>query len=143
MSRLAPDRSFDRLDRVPCADGRALDLTHYPLPFDTEELLLLCGVDGPVVMHYLDTGWALQIDWDRALLPDLMLWVSQRGRAGPPWNRRHCALGVEPLNGAFDLGRVAAPPAGHALADRSGLALRPGAPLRLDYRLAAWPERAP
>jgi hypothetical protein len=69
-----------------------------------------------------------------------MLWVSQRGRAGPPWNRRHCALGVEPLNGAFDLGRVAAPPAGHALADCRGLALRPGTPLRLDYRLTAWPQ---
>jgi hypothetical protein len=137
ISRLAPDRSFADLAAVPRSDGGTLDLTNFPLPIDTEELLQLRAPDGPVVLHYLDAGWTLQIDWDHALLPDLMLWVSHRGRRHAPWNGRHLALGVEPVNGLFDLGRVATAPIGHPLAGRHGPSLVPGAPLRIRYRLAA------
>jgi len=143
ISRLAPDRSFADLAAVPLADGGTLDLSRYPLPFDTEELLQLRSLEGPVELHYLDAGWSLQIDWDHALLPDLMLWVSHRGRRHAPWNGRHLALGVEPVNGLFDLGRVSAAPAAHPLAQRHGLSLVPGQPLRIGYRLAARPEVGP
>lgn len=139
VSRLVPDRAFERLDRAPCSDGSTLDLTRYPLPQDTEELLQLRDVDGAVSLHYLDAGWTLQLDWDHRVLPDLMLWVSHRGRDHPPWNGRHLALGVEPVNAPFDLGRVAAPPAGHPLADRRGLTLTPDEPLIVRYRLTARP----
>jgi hypothetical protein len=142
ISRLAPDRSFADLAAVPLATGGTLDLSRFPLPIDTEELLQLHALDAPVVLHYLDAGWALQIDWDHALLPDLMLWVSHRGRRHAPWNGRHLALGVEPVNGPFDLGRVADAPGGHLLANRGGLSLAPGAPLRIAYRLAARPQAA-
>lgn len=142
ISRLAPDRSFDRLDAVPLAEGGTLDLSRYPLPVDTEELLQLRALEGPVALHYLDAGWWLQLDWDRTQLPDLMLWVSHRGRRHAPWNGRHLALGVEPVHGLFDLGRVSAAPAGHPLAPRHGLALRPGEPLRIACRLSARPEAA-
>jgi hypothetical protein len=74
--------------------------------------------------------------WDQDQLPDVMLWVSNGGRASFPWNGRNHALGIEPVNGAFDLGRVAAPPADHPLATRRGLTLRKAKPLRLDYRIA-------
>lgn len=140
VSRLAADRRFDRLAAVPCADGTPLDLTRYPLRVDTEELLQLRDLAGAVTLHYRDAGWALQLDWDRALLPDLMLWVSHRGRSHAPWNGRHLALGIEPVNGAFDLGRVAAAPAGHPLADRHGIALQPGEARVLRYRFEAMPE---
>jgi hypothetical protein len=140
VSRLAADRRFDRLAAAPCADGTPLDLGRYPLDIDTEELLQLRDLAGPVTLHYRDAGWALQLDWDRRLLPDLMLWVSHRGRSYAPWNGRHRALGIEPVNGAFDLGRVATAPVGHPLADRHGLALRPDAPCVLRYRFAAMPE---
>lgn len=140
ISRLAPDRSFDRLEAVPLAAGGTLDLSRFPLPVDTEELLQLREPGGPVVLHYLDAGWALEIDWDHAPLPDLMLWVSHRGRRHAPWNGRHLALGVEPVNGLFDLGRVATAPAVHPLAGRRGLPLVPGEPLRIHYRLAARPQ---
>jgi hypothetical protein len=139
VSRLGPDRSFERLERAPCRDGSTLDLTRYPLPHDTEELLQLRDVGGPVLLHYADAGWALQLDWDHHVLPDLMLWVSHRGRAYPPWNGRHLALGVEPVNGVFDLGRVATPPPGHPLADRRGVPLVPGVPFTLSYRMTARP----
>jgi hypothetical protein len=141
VSLLAPNRSFDRLNAVPRADGSVADLTHYPQPIDSEELLQLQDISGPVTLHYVDAGWALVLDWDRTLLPDMMLWVSHRGRRHAPWNGRHWALGLEPVNGAFDLGRVATPPADHPLAAHPGIALQPGVPWVLRYRLSAQPAR--
>ncbi len=139
VSLLAPDARFERLDQVPLAAGGTLDLTRYPLAADSEELLQLRELDGPVALHYVDAGWTLQLDWDHRALPDLMLWVSHRGRAYPPWNGRHLALGVEPVRGPFDLGRVAAPPAEHPLADRRGLWLTPEEPFILRHRISANP----
>lgn len=139
VSRLAPDRSFEGLAQVPCAGGGSVDLTRFPLPFDTEELLQLRDVAGPVTLRYLDAGWSVQLEWEHRPLPDLMLWVSHRGRTHTPWNGRHWALGVEPVHGVFDLGRIAAPPADHPLADRTGIALDPDVPLVLRYCLSAAP----
>jgi hypothetical protein len=48
------------------------------------------------------------------------------------------ALGAEPVNSVFDLGRVARPPDGHALADRLGIALQAGQAWRTRYRIAVW-----
>ena len=147
-SRAMPGATFDALNAVPMAPeegGGMLDLSRYPLPFDTEELLQLREVRGPVSLHYLDLGWKVSLAIDcPELLPDLMLWVSHRGRRQTPWNGRHLALGVEPVHGVFDLGRVATPPADHALADRAaGLALRPGEPLQIDLRIWASPDEVP
>ena len=138
-SRLASDARFDRLDAVPLADGTAGDFSRFPQPADGEDLLQLMDIVGPVTARYLDAGWALTLDWDRALLPDLMLWVSHRGRLAPPWSGRHLALGVEPVHGAWDLGRVGRPPADHPLAARAGIALHPDAPCVIRYRLSAEP----
>jgi hypothetical protein len=145
-SRVRADARFERLQAVPLArpEGAATqaDFSRYPQPVDSEDLLLLMGLAGPVSADYLDAGWRLTLDWDRSQLPDLMLWVSHRGRLHPPWNGRHWALGVEPLNGAFDLGRVARPPAGHPLAARPGLPLRAGQTTTLCWRLSAQPLAA-
>jgi hypothetical protein len=136
ISRLAANRRFADLRAVPRTDDGSADLTQFPQPIDSEELLLLQGVNGAVTLHYVDQGWSVALDWDRALLPDVMLWVSQRGRRHAPWNGRHLALGVEPVNGAFDLGRVASPPADHPLAKR-GIKLVPGTACVIHYRLQA------
>ncbi len=155
VSRLAPGESFAELSAAPLAGGATLDttpgtrpdanpaatldLSRYPLPFDTEELLQLPALTGPARADYLDLGWSLEIDWDRAALPDLMLWVSHRGRSAPPWNGRHLAIGLEPVNGPFDLGRVAVPPPAHPLASRTGIALEPGRAWVLHSELRARP----
>ncbi len=138
-SRLRPDARFERLADAPGRDGTRLDLSRMPQPVDSEELLQLMAVDGPVRAHYLDAGWTVELDWDHALLPDLMVWVSHRGRPQPPWNSRHWAIGLEPVNGPFDLGRVAAPPADHPLAARPGLSLAAGEVRHLASRISAWP----
>jgi hypothetical protein len=139
ISRLQADATFARLDKVPLQGGTTADLSRFPLAFDTEELLQLQAISAPVELRYVDLGWTLQLDWDRSLLPDLMLWVSHRGRTAPPWSGRHWAIGVEPVNGAFDLGCVATPPPGHGARRHMGLALHPEHPLTLEYRLAARP----
>jgi hypothetical protein len=43
------------------------------------------------------------------------------------------------VHGVFDLGRIAAPPVGHPLADRAGITLDPHVPRVLRYRLSAAP----
>lgn len=138
-SRLRTDTAFAALHSVPTADGGTLDLSRYPLPVDTEELLLLRSVETPVTARFVDRGWSLQLDWDHAALPDMMLWVSHRGRRHAPWNGRHWALGLEPVNGLFDLGRVARPPQSHPLAPRRGVALAPASVWRLRAELRASP----
>lgn len=139
-SRVAAGARFVSLAAVPLADGTRGDFTRFPQPADGEDLLQLMDVDGPVRLAFVDAGWTVALDWDRGLLPDVMLWVSHRGRAYPPWNGRHLALGIEPVNGPMDLGRVAAPPAAHPLASRPGLFLVPGAPTVIRARLSAAPS---
>jgi hypothetical protein len=137
VSRLAIDRRFADLSRAPTRDGAPMNLARYPQSTDSEELVQVMQVTGPVSLDYLDQSWRLNLEWDLDALPDVMLWVSHRGRRHAPWSGRHLALGVEPLNGAFDLGRVAVPPGGHPLAARRGIALEPEAPALIRYRLSA------
>jgi len=146
-SRIAGDARFETLSAVPLAPAEPTgdsrrnvgDFTVYPQPTDSEELLQLMDIRGPVSADYLDAGWRVTLAWDHALLPDLMLWVSHGGRLHAPWNGRHHALGLEPVNAAFDLGRVATPPPGHPLATRVGLELKPGTPCVIRSRLSARP----
>jgi hypothetical protein len=142
-SRLASNTRFTDLAMAPLADGGTTDLTRYPQPANGEDLLQVTGVRGPVTAHYLDAGWSLTLDWDRTQLPDLMMWVSHGGRHHAPWNGRHFALGLEPVNGMWDLGRVTRVPPGHPLAPRTGLQLTPGEPRVIRYRLTANPSANP
>jgi hypothetical protein len=139
VSRLQPDARFASLSRAPARDGREIDLSRYPQAVDSEELVQLLDVTGPLALDYLDQGWSLEVGWELASLPDVMLWVSHRGRHRAPWNGRHLALGVEPLNSVFDLARVAAPPGAHPLAARGGVALDPAAPWVTRYSLRGIP----
>jgi hypothetical protein len=135
VSQLVPDCSSTDLAAMPGLAG-PIDLTYLPLPLKTEELLQLKDCKPPFSLYYETEGVTMTLWWDQDQLPDVMLWVSNGGRAGFPWNGRNHALGIEPVNGAFDLGRVGAPPANHPLAMRRGLALQKEKPRRLDYRIA-------
>lgn len=136
VSRLRPGGISADLSAMPAISG-TLDLTHLPLEGRTEELLQLMDCAPPFSLHYDREDVELSLWWDQQKLPDVMLWISNGGRSAYPWAGRNYALGIEPLNGAFDLGRVAAPPADHPLAVRRGLALKKDRPMRIDYRLMA------
>lgn len=142
ITRLHPDCRSERLDAM-CAAGGPLDLSHLPLADDAEELLQIRALRtapdaAPFSLHYLDYDAHVGLWWDNTQFPDLMLWLSNRGRPEFPWQGRHLALGAEPLNSVFDLGRVARPPAGHPLADRLGITLQAGQAWSTRYRIAAW-----
>lgn len=166
ISRLRPDTRSASLARMAGTDG-PLDLSRLPLPGPSEELLQVRGLRSPApaaaggapggasgnasgpaslapfALHYLDYAASVGMWWDTAQLPDLMLWISNGGRIHFPWMSRHLAIGAEPVNSLFDLGRVAQAPAGHPLADRLGIALSPQQPWQTQYRIAAWHQAAP
>lgn len=139
VSCLIPGGMSNSLQRMPGRNG-PLDLTRFPLPFATEELLQLAMCRSPLVLRYLQSRIEVLLDWDCEALPDVMLWISNGGRRGTPWNGRHFALGVEPVNGFFDLGRVLVPPPDHPLRTRRGLLFSAATPRRIRYRL--WARQA-
>ncbi len=141
-SRLLPDVRSDSLAQM-AASGGPVDLSRLPLAGLQEELIQVrapapAGTAAPFALHYLDQQACVGLWWDTTELPDLMLWVSNGGRTHSPWDGRHIALGAEPVNSLFDLGRIASAPPGHPLADRLGVQLVPDHPWRTSYRIAAW-----
>ncbi|MGY0193880.1 hypothetical protein ACWA7J_02275 [Leptothrix sp. BB-4] len=136
VSRLRPLATASSLTAVPSLDGiTALD--RLPLMHDTEELLQLEGCAPPFALDYLAEGVRVELDWDTAVLPDALLWFSNRGRRHPPWSGRHVALGIEPMSGFFDLGRVVTPAPDHPLAGQHGIRLDPAQAQVVSYRLSA------
>lgn len=140
-TRLRPGQCGRSLEAMPGEEG-PIDLSRLPLERDGEELLQIRGLrstgdEAPLRLRYLDHDASVGLWWDNSQLPDLMLWVSNRGRREFPWQGQHVALGAEPLNSLFDLGRVAKAPPGHPLADRLGVELVVGRPWKTSYRIAA------
>lgn len=147
ISRLLPDTRSAQLDALAGIHG-PLDLSHLPLREDGEELLQVRALHAgrhaaPFSLNYLDYDARVGMWWDTRQFPDLMLWLSNRGRPEFPWQGRHVALGAEPVNSVFDLSRVAHPPPTHPLADRLGISLQAGQPWRTQYRIAAWSGALP
>lgn len=103
ISRLSPGDTFNSLTRVPTCEG-STDISTLPLNFETEELVQLCGTEGLVDLENRAEGYCVTLNYDPAIFPSILLWISNRGRREYPWNRRHLALGIEPVCGAFDLG---------------------------------------
>jgi hypothetical protein len=136
VSRILPNRAFASLTEIPTAAG-PMDVTRLPLSERTEELLQISGCQPPFVLRYPAKQADVLLDWNSEDLPDALLWISNGGRTREPWSGQHFALGVEPAQSFFDLGRVVVPPAGHPLANRSGLAFEAGKPRTISYRLSA------
>lgn len=99
-----PDAVTQDWRAVPLKAGGTIDPSILPLAMHTEELLQLIGADGRAVLINRPENYSVELTWDAADFPDLLLWFSNRGRAMPPWSGRHLALGVEPVRSAFDLG---------------------------------------
>ena len=97
-----PARTFDSLDCVAAPGGHTVDLSRLPLGAPAEDVLLLAGVTGPVTAKFHDDCTTLRLDWDRAILPSLLLWLSDRALQERPWSGTYRALGVEPIAAAFD-----------------------------------------
>lgn len=97
-----PGQTFSRLDAVPARAGGTVDLSRLPLPGTTEDVVLLAGARGPVEARFADSGTRVVLDWDRSIVPHVMLWISDRALEEEPWRARYRGLGVEPIAAAFD-----------------------------------------
>lgn len=134
---VAADQTFDQLSDAPRRDGGTVDLYSLPPAEATESLVQLCGVDGVMCATYLDEGFRFKLIWDARQLPSCLLWISNGGRSAWPWNRRHFALGIEPVCTAFDQGVVASTQA-NPISERgvaTAVPLDPATPLEIRYRM--------
>lgn len=104
VSRLQPDVGGQPLRRVACKDGSFADLGRHPLPYTTEELVLVTGHGGGATLTNEAEAYAVRLDWDAAVFPSCVMWISNRGRSAYPWNSRFQALAIEPMVAPFDLG---------------------------------------
>lgn len=135
-----PGARFTSLEAVPLAAGGTRNFTRFPLAGDSEELLLLVGVSGVAELSLPGQGVRYRLSWDPAKLPQLILWVSNRGRKYAPWDGRNVCLGIEPVCSAFELGgaiSVADNPisrGGHA----TSITVTPEVPWSAGFRLEAF-----
>lgn len=128
-SVLVPATEFGDAACAPLRDGSFLDLTSLPLTMQTEELVLLVEVTQPrVALENLVEGYRIVLEWETDYLSHCLLWISNRGRAFPPWDGRNLCLGVEPVTSAFDLGTQVSAAANPLAARgiRTSVALEPG-----------------
>ena len=104
VSRVAHARVCDGLHSTPMIDGATRSFSSLPLPFDTEELLLVAGHNGVARLTNHTERYRVVMEWDPAVFPSVLMWISNRGRGFAPWNGRFLGLGVEPVCAPFDLG---------------------------------------
>ena len=110
---LAPDRRFGDLKRVPLIwKGRpAGDCTRFPTRAGFTDILGVISRPKSKLAWTAATYTKAGFLWfslkDPSVLPTTLLWISNRGRHGAPWNGRNCCLGVEDICGFFADGLAA------------------------------------
>ena len=136
-SHLIPDAEFETLRNVPSKTG-LVRLDQFPLGYNAEEVVQVCGVAGHAKLLNEDEGYCAYLRFCPEIFPSILLWVSNRGRAFYPWNARFVALGIEPVRAAFDLGPAVGSLAGNPIAKAgypTALKLLPGEPLTTLYEI--------
>ncbi|MBK8082823.1 MAG: hypothetical protein IPK28_02760 [Devosia sp.] len=113
---------------------------HIPLSPQTDKNVQLCGMKGPLTATWLDEGLGIELDWDRVLLPSLMIWHTDRGIGGPPWYNQFRAVGLEPIASAFDLATEVSAAANpiNARGVATAINLDPAAPLEIRHSIRAF-----
>ncbi len=135
-SVFSPDQHVTDLRKVATRDGQTLNLCQLPLLQETEELISLLLTEGEVVLSNAEAGYAVALRWDVKVLPRCLLWISNYGRDGYPWNGRFRAIGIEPVASAFDLGIVHSRNTASPLAEegvQTSVLLSPETPFRTSY----------
>lgn len=138
-SPLATDAEFDTLAAVPLKGGGHVDLSRLPYGYPAEEFLQLNGVTGEATVAYADENARIRLTWNPRLLPSCLLWVSDRALQEAPWGGQFRGFAIEPAAAVFDLPVDCArgPNPIRATGTRTTLAVDPGQPTVIAYRLAA------
>jgi hypothetical protein len=105
----------------------------------SEDLIQLNGADGHFSYDLPDQDCRLAIEWQPEHFPSVLLWYSNKGLTGAPWQGRHTALGIEPICSPFGLGLSAArgPNPIAASGTPTAILLHPSKPFVTRYRLSA------
>lgn len=103
-SYLQPDQRGVPLSSLVTKQGNPVDARCLPFAADSEDLVLLTSPGGRVSLARPELGYRIDLNWNDADLPSCLLWMSNRGRHYAPWDGRVCAIGIEPVAAAFDLG---------------------------------------
>lgn len=138
-SVVTPASIMAPIAKLPTSDGAVIDARHFPPDLPTEELLQVPEMNGHVGLVNKAESYRLDLTWNAAHFPSLLLWISHRALTMPPWNGRTTMLGVEPVCSAFDLGTAASQGANpiNARGTATTLALRAGETFRTQYRISA------
>ncbi|UAB68848.1 hypothetical protein INR79_09835 [Vibrio sp. SCSIO 43132] len=136
-----PDRTFLSLEDVPHILGGNIDASRVPFKEDIEEVMQLERTDGKAALHHIEEDWMVTLDWDFDVLPDLLLWYSNRGFKAEPWNGRNVCLGMEPVCSPFGLSPNTAQTANpyQQKASPTCVSLSPDSTLYIDYRIEVKP----
>lgn len=139
VSVLRPDATATSLRTLPGKDGVARDLTRLPLIDETEELVLVAPTEGSIGLENVAEAHRVTLTWDIGVFPRCLLWLSNGGRSGYPWNGRFQAIGIEPVAAAFDLGQRHSENGSSPLREdghRTTVSLAPGSPLVTRYGIS-------
>jgi hypothetical protein len=104
VSRFVTGARAERLEAIPCLHGGSVDVTRHPLPYRTEEIVLVTGCAGAAILANPDERYWVKLCWDPRAFPSCLMWISNGGRSAYPWSGRFRAIGVEPVAAPFDLG---------------------------------------
>lgn len=103
-SHVLPDQRGVSLSSLATTNGPPVDAHALPFPTESEDLVMLTDPGGRVSLLRPELGYQVDVTWDASALPSCLLWLSNRGRHYAPWDNRVCAVGIEPVAAAFDLG---------------------------------------
>lgn len=104
VSKLNPDTKFTDLAKAPTKDSQTLDLTTLPFDFVGEEVTQLCQVQGKLSLENLSEAYTATLEWNEKDFGNCLLWFSNGGRGGFPFEGKFRGLGVEPNAAAFGVG---------------------------------------
>ena len=104
---LKPFAEFSSLKSVPMKDGSNTDLTHYPARAGNDDLIMLVNEPATEAQPFAWTavtfpGYVWFSLKHVADFPSTLFWLSNGGRPGHPWEKRHLGrLGLEEVCSHF------------------------------------------
>ena len=104
---LKPFAEFSSLKSVPMKDGSSTDLTHYPARAGNDDLIMLVNEPATEAQPFAWTAVTFPgFVWFSlkhvADFPSTLFWLSNGGRPGHPWEKRHLGrLGLEEVCSHF------------------------------------------